>query len=81
MQDLDIDGPSIRGLAAYSGRDRSAGILLWRLPFGNDTTGQQDVSLGLALRNVPFQTFDVAVQQLDEDHRPRVRAPVPAVEH
>ena len=72
VQELSSAGPSMRGVASYSAATCTAGILIWRLPFSNDTSGEFDLSMGLLLRNVPMESFDVLVWQLDDGHRPQV---------
>ena len=73
VQDVTIDGPSLSCMASYSEATCMAGVLLWRLPFANDTFGADDLSVGLSLQGLQLPLFDVTVWQLDEGHQPEVR--------
>ena len=72
-QELEVESPYVRGVAGYSKRECTAGVLLWNVPTPRNGKPQEEELVSVVLSNVPFSSFDIEAYIIDDRRQPGVR--------
>lgn len=68
----------MHGVAGYSARECAAGVLLWNTPAPVGGRAQEEATVAVTMRNVPFSRFTIEAYIIDDRRHPSVSQPCSA---
>lgn len=70
---LDLGTPYVSGMAGFSERSCSGGVLLWSTPTPQNGQAAQEAEVQVTITSMPLQTFKAEAFVIDDRRFPSVR--------